>query len=258
MVASVVSADAEKIIGSLMPGSITIVLPKKNIVPDTVTAGLNTVAVRMPESIAARAFIEQCGVPIAAPSANSSTRPSPTTWQAVKEDMDGKIDAIICGEPCDVGIESTVLDLTGVVPVVLRPGVVTPSEIAKILSKPVKIVTNPTDKVNSPGVRYRHYAPSVPAVLNIDGDSDKIVKFYRQLDTVGVRPVVLCQSDVDVGECETLPLGATDRDVAASIFRQLRAAEKQYDYIIVSYSSTGELSDSILNRLTKSCSGRIL
>ncbi len=99
-IAKYVTPDAEKIIDCLMPESITIVLPKKDIIPDCVTAALPTVAIRMPKSREAREFLRYCNVPVAAPSANTSSRPSPTTWQAVKEDMDGKISAILCGSAC--------------------------------------------------------------------------------------------------------------------------------------------------------------
>ena len=158
-VARRVTPDAEKIIDSLMPASITIVLPKRDVIDDCITAGLDTVAIRMPKSAEARAFLEACNVPVTAPSANASGRPSPTTWQRVKDDMDGKIAAVLCGQPCEVGIESTVLDLSSDIPLVLRPGVVTPQQIEQILGKPVTVVTDPKAKVNSPGVRYKHTRP---------------------------------------------------------------------------------------------------
>ena len=161
-IAREVSADAQKIIDQIMPASITIVLPKRANVSDAITAGLDTVAIRMPKSAEARKFLEACQVPVTAPSANTSSRPSPTTWQRVAEDMDGKISAILCGEPCQVGIESTVLDLTHNEPLILRPGVVTPEQIESVLGKPVRVLTNPKEKVNSPGVKYKHYAPKVP------------------------------------------------------------------------------------------------
>ncbi|MEG2015194.1 MAG: L-threonylcarbamoyladenylate synthase, partial [Clostridia bacterium] len=140
-VARTVSKDAQKIIDDVMPNSITIVLPKKDTVPDIVTAGMDTVGIRMPKSLEARLFITACNTPIAAPSANTSSRPSPTNYSDVYEDMSGKISAILMGEPCQVGIESTVLDLTGDEPLILRPGIITASYLSNVLGKTVKVLT---------------------------------------------------------------------------------------------------------------------
>ncbi len=257
-IASHVSEDAEKVVSTLMPGSITVVFPKKSVIDDCVTGGLNTVAVRMPSSKEALAFLNSCNVPVAAPSANTSTRPSPTTWQAVKEDMDGRIDALLMGSDCKVGIESTVLDLTGDEPLVLRPGIVTPKEISQVLGKPVRVVTNPKEKVNSPGVRYKHYAPRCPMVLNLDGNRDKIRSFYDKCVKDGYNPVVLTRHPEGYPECNTCFLGGTDREVAHNLFELLRKCEKQYDYIIASYNGDDEVAFSILNRITKSAGQNIL
>ena len=249
---------AEDIVDAFMPGSLTVVLPKLDVVPSVVTAGLDTVAVRMPVSQEARDFISACGVPVAAPSANTSTRPSPTTWQAVAEDMDGKIAAILKGSPCAVGIESTVLDLTGNVPRILRPGIVTPSQIKERTGVFVTVVTNPKEKVNSPGVKYKHYAPRCPMVLNLDGDVDKLTDFYDQLKRQGKNPVLLVQRPSLFPDCAVYPLGETDEEVARNAFAALRACEKNYDYIIASFCGTSEVAFSVLNRLTKSAGQNIL
>lgn len=135
--ADAISADAEKLIGSLWPGPLTMIFRKDPKVPDVTTGGLDTVAVRMPSNETARRLITAAGTPVAAPSANLSGRPSPTTAEDVLEDMDGRIDAVIMGEQCDVGIESTVLDLTGDVPQILRPGIVTAEKLSEVLGKEV-------------------------------------------------------------------------------------------------------------------------
>lgn len=253
-----VSADAEKIIDAFMPGSITIVLPKKSCIDDCVTGGLPTVAVRMPSSHEALAFLRSCNVPVCAPSANTSTRPSPTTWQSVKEDMDGRIDALLMGSDCKVGIESTVLDLCGEQPTVLRPGIVTPNGISAVLGKPVRVVTNPKEKVNSPGVRYKHYAPRCPMVLNLDGNKDKVLDFYRRCEQNGYNPVILTRYPRLYPDCSTWYLGTTDEEVAHNLFEALRRCEKKYDYIIACYNGTGEVAFSVLNRITKSAGQNIL
>ncbi|MEG2159439.1 MAG: L-threonylcarbamoyladenylate synthase, partial [Clostridia bacterium] len=257
-VARTVSKDAQKIIDDVMPNSITIVLPKKDTVPDIVTAGMDTVGIRMPKSLEARLFITACNTPIAAPSANTSSRPSPTNYSDVYEDMSGKISAILMGEPCQVGIESTVLDLTGDEPLILRPGIITASYLSNVLGKTVKVLTDPTSKVNSPGVRYKHYAPKCPMILNRDGNSDKLTQFYNDCVSQGYNPVLLVQNPRNYIGFNTYSLGETDQDVARNLFSALRSCERQYNYIIASYVSVTELSESILNRLVRSCGGKLL
>ncbi len=257
-VAERLSPDAEKIIDAFMPGSLTVVLPKQKTIPSCVTAGMDTVAVRMPLSQQARDFLKVCQVPVTAPSANTSSRPSPTNWQTVREDMDGKIDAVLCGEQCDVGIESTVLDLSGSEPLVLRPGIVTPQQIEKVLGKSVRVVTNPAEKVNSPGVRYKHYAPAVPMVLETDGDVQKLCRLYDNLLMQGKNPVLLVQNPSEYGNRNTFLLGKTDEEVAHNLFEALRTLEKRYDYILASYSSKSSLSVSILNRMVRSAGNNLI
>ncbi len=257
-VAREVNADAQKIIDQIMPASITIVLPKKDVISNVITAGLDTVAIRMPKSLQARQFLEACQVPVTAPSANTSSRPSPTTWQRVEEDMSGKISAILCGEPCQVGIESTVLDLSHDEPLILRPGVVTPEQISKVLEKQVKVLTNPAEKVNSPGVKYKHYAPKVPMALDVSGDVEKLCAYYDKLVCQGFHPVLLVENVAIFGERNVCPIGTTDEQVAQNLFENLRILEKTYDYIIASYTSKTSFAQSILNRLTRSASNHLI
>ena len=257
-IAREVSADAQKIIDQIMPASITIVLPKRANVSDAITAGLDTVAIRMPKSAEARRFLEACQVPVTAPSANTSSRPSPTTWQRVAEDMDGKISAILCGEPCQVGIESTVLDLTHNEPLILRPGVVTPEQIESVLGKPVRVLTNPKEKVNSPGVKYKHYAPKVPMALDLSGDTTKLCNYYDSLVKQGLNPVLLVEDVSAFGTRNVHPIGTTDEQVAQNLFENLRILEQSYNYIIASYTSKTSFATSILNRLTRSASNNII
>lgn len=257
-IAREVSPDAQKIIDQIMPASITIVLPKKANISDAITAGLDTVAIRMPKSAEARKFLEACQVPVTAPSANTSSRPSPTTWQRVAEDMDGKISAILCGEPCQVGIESTVLDLTHNEPLILRPGVVTPEQIESVLGKPVRVLTNPKEKVNSPGVKYKHYAPKVPMALDLSGDTTKLCNYYDTLVKQGLNPVLLVEDVSAFGTRNVHPIGTTDEQVAQNLFENLRILEQSYNYIIASYTSKTSFATSILNRLTRSASNNII
>ena len=257
-IAEYISPDAEKVIDNLMPGSVTIVLPKKSVIDDCITAGLPTVAIRMPLSVQAREFLRYADVPVTAPSANTSSRPSPTTWQRVAEDMDGKISAILCGDNCQVGIESTVLDLTGDEPRILRPGVVTSEMLSELLGKPVPVITDPKSKVNSPGVKYKHYAPNVPMALDLTADTKKLADYYDKLVAEGRNPVLLVEHPELFGARNTWQIGQTDQAVAQNLFENLRLLEKQYDYIIASYSSHTEFADSILNRLIRSASHHVI
>ena len=257
-IAREVRPDAQKIIDQIMPASITIVLPTRANVSNAITAGLDTVAIRMPKSAEARRFLEACQVPVTAPSANTSSRPSPTTWQRVAEDMDGKISAILCGEPCQVGIESTVLDLTHDEPLILRPGVVTPEQIESVLGKPVRVLTNPKEKVNSPGVKYKHYAPKVPMALDLSGDAAKLSGYYDTLVKQGLNPVLLVEDVSAFGTRNVHPIGTTDEQVAQNLFENLRILEQSYNYIIASYTSKTSFATSILNRLTRSASNNII
>lgn len=257
-IAREVSPDAEKIINELMPNSITVVLPKRGIIDDCITAGLDTVAIRMPKSTQARDFLQAANVPVTAPSANVSGRPSPTTWKRVAEDMDGKISAILCGKQCEVGIESTVLDLSRDEPLVLRPGIVTCDVISEVLGRPVRVVTNPKEKVNSPGVRYKHYAPKVPMALELDGNADKLCAFYDELVSRGENPVLLAENVEAFGDRNAVCIGKTDLEVSQNLFENLRNLEKRYSYIIASFSSKTDFANSILNRLTRSAGGNVI
>lgn len=160
-----VTDGAKRLMDAFWPGPLTIILPKSDIIPGEVSAGLTTVAVRCPSHPVARAFIKACGVPVAAPSANISGFPSPTEFQYVFDDMDGRIPAIIDGGSCDFGIESTVISLAEKTPVLFRPGAVTVEQLQEVLGVEVKVdtaVLNPLQagkKAPSPGMKYKHYAP---------------------------------------------------------------------------------------------------
>ena len=152
------------------PGPLTMVVKKKDIVPDRTSAGLDTVGIRMPSHPVARAIIDAAGLPLAAPSANTSGKPSPTTARDVLDDMDGKIPAIVDGGACAVGVESTVVDMTGPYPQVLRPGAITEEMIAQAMGRATTdkaTLEGLSDdaKVRSPGMKYRHYAPKAPVIL---------------------------------------------------------------------------------------------
>lgn len=170
--------------GALWPGPLTLVVPRAARVPDEVTAGLETVAVRLPDHPVARALIRAAGAAVAAPSANTSGRPSPTTAQDVWDDLQGRVDLILDGGPTGVGVESTVVDVTGPLPVVLRPGGVSVEDLERLVGP---VVIDPAVEgrslegpARSPGMKYRHYAPQAPALL-LEGAPEAVARRVVEL-----------------------------------------------------------------------------
>jgi len=187
LLASSWNSTVNRLMDIFWPGPLTLVLNKKEGIPDVTTGGIDTVAVRMPDDACALAIIKQAGCPVAAPSANISGRPSPTKAEHVINDLDGKIDAIVVGSDCRVGIESTVLDVTGEIPVILRPGIITADEIREALGMNVELDpsllkrnTQDSDSgeaedfsPKSPGMKYKHYAPEAEMTI-IEGQRSKV------------------------------------------------------------------------------------
>lgn len=165
LLAREITAAAARIIEAFFPGPITVVLPRNSRVPLLATAGLNTVGIRMPRHQVARQFLRACGIPVFAPSANLSGRPSPTTWQAVRADLDGKIGCILMGDPAQVGLESTVVDCTGRVPVILRAGAITLEQLREVIPETELHAPRHESIPKSPGLKYRHYSPNARVVL---------------------------------------------------------------------------------------------
>jgi L-threonylcarbamoyladenylate synthase len=155
---------AQAFIDRFFPGPLTVILRKNARVPHIATAGLVTVGVRMPRLVLANEFLTACGIPVAAPSANLSGRPSPTTWQAVAEDLDGRIDCILQGKATETGLESTVVDCTGDVPVVLRSGSISLEELREIIPS-TRVSSHHDEEKRSPGTRHKHYRPVAKVVL---------------------------------------------------------------------------------------------
>jgi L-threonylcarbamoyladenylate synthase len=159
---------ASKLIKAFFPGPLTLILPKNERVPSVATAGLMTIGVRMPKDLIARQFLRACGVPVVAPSANLSGRPSPTTWQAVRADLGGRISCILKGDRTKIGLESTVVDCSAETPVILRAGAVTLEELSEVIPQiRISKVSGEADFAapKSPGMKHRHYAPRAKVIL---------------------------------------------------------------------------------------------
>lgn len=184
---SEVSENAKKLMNSFWPGPITIVMKKSDKIPKSVSAGLDTVGIRMPENPVALQFLTECQVPVAAPSANTSGKPSPTLASHVAEDMEGKIEAIIDGGQCNVGLESTVIDVSSDMPMLLRPGGVTYEQLTEVLGHVVLNFEHKEGTIpRSPGVKYQHYSPKAPVYV-IRGDFDEyVLRDSKSYEKVGL------------------------------------------------------------------------
>lgn len=250
---------AWKLAEQFWPGPLTMVLPVRDCVPKTTTAGLDTVGVRCPDNDATREIIRLAGVPIAAPSANTSGKPSTTTAAHVLHDMNGKIEAIVDGGPCRVGVESTIVDLTGPTPRLLRPGGIGPEALEQVLGKLIvdRAVTGEVAKdavVRAPGMKYKHYAPAAE-VLIVDGSAEAAARYIRAQFQPG--DAVLCFE-------EELPLYALCNPTAygresdpatlsAGLFAALRALDDgRVQRIFARCPTGGGINVATRNRLRKS------
>lgn len=224
---------ARKLNDAFWPGPLTMILPKKDIVPTVVTAGLDSVAIRMPAHPVAQKIIRLSGCPIAAPSANRSGRPSPTQAQHVFEDMDGRIPLIIDGGESDVGVESTVVSLTGDIAVVLRPGGITPEMIAAVLGtcEVADSVMRPLregEEAPSPGMKHKHYAPKAPMTLYAGEKAQVAAHICTQYDLLPHGDVLILAAHDHLplyGDRQTFDLGPDAASAAHALFAALRHAD---------------------------------
>jgi L-threonylcarbamoyladenylate synthase len=261
----------EPLLGKFWPGPFTVVLPCAAIIPGIVTAGLDTVAVRLPSLGAAAALIRAAKVPIAAPSANLSGRPSPTTAAAVMADMEGRIDMVLDAGPCDVGLESTVLDCASQPPTILRPGGVTLEMLQQYLTQvrsAGKMTESDASAPRAPGMKYRHYAPSAPLVLFPAGSvsADKCVSDETLLSAVaaaseaGKKVGAVVSSEL----AKRLPMGVTiatygsrerPEETAAGLYEALRFFDAHpVDVIFAEGVREEGIGRALMNRLYKAAS----
>lgn len=275
-IASEVPEMAKKLMDKYWPGPLTMVFKKKDIVPDGTTGGLDTVGVRMPSNKIARELIRQSGILIAAPSANVSGRPSPTKGEHVIFDMEGKIPVIIDGGDVGIGLESTIVDVTGDIPTILRPGYITKEMIKNtcgdvsidpaILEKPDKNLIP-----KAPGMKYKHYAPKADFILysgNGENVINAIVKESKESILQG-KTVAIVATDEDMDEYQeklknerysnrffVLSIGSRENEesIAHNLFAVLRKCDELGADVILgeTYSDEG-LGMAIMNRLVKAC-----
>jgi L-threonylcarbamoyladenylate synthase len=243
--------QAMRLMDEFWPGPLTIVLPKRKEVPDIVTAGMDTVAVRMPENPIALDLIRRCGTPIAAPSANKFTYTSPTTAQHVKEQLGSLCDVVIDGGACRVGVESTVISFTGSAPVLLRPGGVPVSEIERLIGKVATPAPGKSNGLESPGMLPNHYAPATP-LSAFETIPDK----YRDMADVGVL-LFGPTGRTFKGVMEILSQHGDAGEAASNLYAALRRLDALgLREIVAEYAPHQGLGQTINNRLSKAAKGR--
>lgn len=261
------NANAEKLIEHFWPGPLTLIVNKSEIVPDAVSAGLPTVAIRCPSNTFAHEFIKACGCPIAAPSANISGRPSPTNAQDVMEDMQGKVAAVLDGGNCGIGLESTVVDTTEPIPTILRPGGITYEMLVDVLGV-VEIDPalhgDKNFKPKAPGMKYRHYAPKAPVYL-LEGEvARELPQIAENILAQGMKVGVLCSNST----AERLPKnsalqlscwGNSLEQLAGDLFCLLRDFDRtKPDVIIAEGVAEDGIGLAIMNRMRKAAGFQII
>ena len=255
-IAKTVPEDARKLSDAFWPGPLTMIVEKGDAVPYATTGGMDTVAVRMPNHPIALDLIRRSGCLIAAPSANTSGRPSPTEAAHVAEDLSGKIAMIIDGGPVGIGIESTIIDLTEDTPMVLRPGYITPQMLSKVLGKevivdPGIIAADDTRKPKAPGMKYKHYAPRARVIL-LNCNDEQYIDYVNKKAAKGVA-ALCCDEDIPLLKTPVFSLGKRNDYTrqAHTLFDELRRIDED-DSVKVLYSrlpKTNGVGMAVYNRL---------
>lgn len=260
-----INDDAKKLIKTCWPGPLTLIMKKKSVVPDAVTAGLDTVAIRMPSDKIALNFITKANTPIAAPSANTSGKPSPTRAKDVFQDLNGKIPMILDGGSCKIGIESTVVDCSEKNPVILRPGYYTYEYLKEIIPSITldDALVNDGKIPKSPGQKYKHYSPNAKMEVYIGDNAskkilDQAMKYKNQNYKVGI--LTFDDSIADFDDFKTISFGNRDNLSYMShvLFTALREMDSVgVDIILAEGVNDIDLGKSIMNRMKKSASNNI-
>lgn len=261
------TANARALMQSFWPGPLTLIVAKSDLIPDEVSAGLDTVGVRMPSHPIAARLIKETGRPIAAPSANISGKPSPTDASAVWDDMQGKIAGVIDGGSCGIGVESTVVDTTSAVPMILRPGGITREMLEEVLGA-VEIdpaLEGKGDfKPKAPGMKYRHYAPQAAMYL-FEGEAiSNMLPIVTATAAQGIKTGVLCSEKiaVHIPENENILVSSWGQDIeslAEKLYSLLRGFDKQNVQMIFAEGvSEDGLGLAVMNRLRKAAGYQIV
>ncbi|PAB58310.1 L-threonylcarbamoyladenylate synthase [Anaeromicrobium sediminis] len=266
-----INENAKLLIEKFWPGPLTIILNKTEKVPNCTTGGLNTVAIRMPSHRMARQLIGMSKVPVAAPSANISGKPSPTKGKHVVKDLENRVDGIICGGDVQIGLESTVIDATGEVPTILRPGGVTKEEIEEALNMEIKVdpaiegyfKKDLTPK--SPGMKYTHYSPEAQVVMvigHLEDTTKKIRELKKEAVSQGKKVGIMCTDETkDKYDGLVYSMGSRKKisTIALNMFHVLRLFdETDVDMIFAEGIESTHLGSAIMNRMTKAAGYNII
>ncbi len=269
-IANEVSEKTKKLADAFWPGPLTMVMKKSDIVPSQTTGGLDTVAVRMPSHPLALVFIEKAGGYVAAPSANLSGKPSPTMAKYVIQDMEGRIDMIIDADGVDIGLESTIVDMTSDIPMILRPGYITQEMLSKVVGEVDMDITifdgNTNQAPKAPGMKYRHYAPKGDLVL-VEGSPQDVVKYINEQTLLhhqkGEKTGVIGTSEhISQYQADSIK-DAGSRDDPLSVARQLYTFLREFDDEDVKfmYAESFEgtaLGQAVMNRLLKAAGHKVV
>lgn len=247
---------AKKLAKAYLPGPLTMVYKSKGKVSPAVSCGLDTLAIRIPSHSGTQKFLKYLKLPIAAPSANVSKHVSPTAAEHVFADLNGKIEIILNGGNCSGGIESTVLDCTGEMPVILRSGLITREMIAKIAGDCGEYVLKDGEKVKSPGMKYKHYSPNCRTVLfSFDNVAEALQLYNSESDAY-----ILCDDKTaqSIGVERVLNLGKSETEIASNLYSKLREGEKLAKLIIaIAPENQGGVMVGVMNRLSKACGNKL-
>lgn len=268
-VAKEVTREARLLAETFWPGPLTLIVKKNDTVPYETTGGLDTVAVRMPDHPIALELIRQGGGFIAAPSANTSGKPSPTRAEHVASDLNGKIPLILDGGPVGVGIESTIVDLTGACPMILRPGYITREMLSEVIGD-VKadpaLAAGSVGKPRAPGMKYRHYAPKAELVL-VDGESERVVDKINELADAaiaeGLKVGIIGTDETILRYCrgEVVSIGTRREEdgIAQNLYGVLRELDdRKVDKIYSECFSDLRIGQAVMNRLLKAAAFRVI
>lgn len=255
---------SKKLMDNFWPGPLTVILPKSNKVSDQITAGLDTVGIRMPSNTIAMQIIDVCNVPMAAPSANISGKPSGTNIEDIYNELNNKVDVIIDGGSTDIGLESTVVKVIDNTVHVLRPGKITKEDISNIglavFDNNINKKVQSNEKVISPGMKYRHYAPASEAILVYSDDNEKMVNKINEIISQNKNKKIIVISSKENKEkynSKSLIMGSRNdmAEISKNIFSVLRRADKENpDLIIIEGVKSLNIGIAIMNRLLKACS----
>lgn len=251
-----VSDYAQKLREAFLPGPLTLVYQSRGVVSSKVSCGLDTLAIRVPSHKGAQEFLKYVDIPVAAPSANLSKHVSPVSALHVNNDLDGKIPLILDGGNCSGGIESTVCDVTGPYPQILREGLVSREMIEEVVGFCNVYKPKEGERVRSPGMKYKHYSPACSTKLYESFEVEQAVECFLRLKHDGFRVVVLCEDKIknNFAEDSVMNLGKTDYEMAANLYELLRRAEKMADVIIaVCPEKQDGIMAGVQNRLKKAC-----